>query len=110
MPRKNQAKKFIFIINKKNMFNKLKQIKDLRDQAKTMQSALSKEVFTEEKNGVKITINGNMEISEVSLNENISKSAQESAIKDAVNDAIKKAQKMMAKKLQDMGGLDGLMK
>ncbi|MDD3301292.1 MAG: YbaB/EbfC family nucleoid-associated protein [Patescibacteria group bacterium] len=92
------------------MFNKLKQIKDLRDQAKTMQSALSKEVFTEEKNGVKITINGNMEISEVSLNENLSKSAQESAIKDAVNDAIKKAQKVMAKKLQDMGGLDGLMK
>ena len=34
------------------MFNKLKQIKDLRDQAKTMQNALAGEVFSEEKNGV----------------------------------------------------------
>jgi len=92
------------------MFNKLKQIKDLRDQAKTMQTALAGEVFTEEKNGVKIVINGNMEVSSVSLNENLSKSAQEDAIKNAVNEAIKKAQRMMAKKLQDMGGLDGLMK
>lgn len=92
------------------MFNKLKQIKDLRDQAKTMQTALSGEVFTEEKNGVKITINGNMEVSSVSLNETLSKSAQEDAVKGAINDAIKKAQKVMAKKLQEMGGLDGLMK
>ncbi len=92
------------------MFNKLKQIKDLRDQAKSMQSALAGEVFTEEKNGVKITINGNMEVSNVSLNKDLSLSAQEDAVKGAVNDAIKKAQRMMAKKLQDMGGLDGLMK
>lgn len=92
------------------MFNKLKQIKDLRDQAKTMQNALAGEVFTEEKNGVKIVINGNMEIISVSLNENLSKSAQEEAVKNATNEAIKRAQRMMAKKLQEMGGLDGLMK
>ena len=36
------------------MFNKLKQFKDLRSQAKTMQDALAKESVTEEKNGVKI--------------------------------------------------------
>ena len=34
------------------MFNKLKQFKDLRQQAKTVQSALAQESVTEEKNGV----------------------------------------------------------
>jgi DNA-binding protein YbaB len=54
------------------MFNKLKQFKDLRSQAKTMQNALSQESVTEEKNGVKITLNGNMEIVDLQLNPELS--------------------------------------
>lgn len=90
------------------MFNKLKQFQDLRHQAKTMQSALAQETVSEEKNGVKVVLNGNMEILSLSLNESLSKNAQEEAVKNCVNDAIKKAQKLMAKKLQDMGGIPGL--
>jgi DNA-binding protein YbaB len=90
------------------MFNKLKQFKDLRSQAKTMQSALAQETISEEKNGVKIILNGNMEILELHLNENLSKNAQEDAVKACFNEAIKKAQRVMAKKLQDMGGIPGL--
>jgi len=90
------------------MFNKLKQLKDLRDQAKKMQSALGGEVITAEKNGVKITMNGNMEITEVSINSELDKASLESAIKSATNDAMKQTQRLMAKKMQEMGGFPGL--
>lgn len=90
------------------MFSKLKQIKDLRDQAKKMQSVLGQESVTEEKNGVKITLNGNMEITQVEINDALSKESLQSAIKDCTNNAIKRTQKLMAKKMQEMGGFPGL--
>ena len=62
-----------------------------------------------EKNGVKVSLNGNLEILSISLNESLNKSSQENILKDCMNEAIKKAQRLMAKKLQDMGGLPGLM-
>ena len=63
------------------MFNKLKQFKDLRSQAKTMQSALAQESVTEEKNGVKLTLNGNMEIIELTLNPELNTENQANAVK-----------------------------
>lgn len=90
------------------MFNKLKQFKDLRGKAKTMQDALAQEKVTEEKNGVSLTLNGNLELISLALNEGLSKSAQEEALKSCFNGAVKRAQKLMAKKIQDMGGLPGL--
>lgn len=90
------------------MFNKLKQFKDLRSQAKTMQSALAEEKISEERNGVKLTLNGNLEVLELSLNRDLSIEEQEKTLKTCLNDAIKRAQKLMAKKLQDMGGFPGL--
>lgn len=90
------------------MFNKLKQFKDLRSKAKTVQSALSEETIIEERNGVKIVLNGNLEVQKVSINKELSKEEQEAALKSCFNDAVKKAQKVMAKKLQEMGGLPGL--
>ena len=47
------------------MFNKLKALKDLRSQAKTMQNALAGETITVEKGGVKLVMNGNMEVTEL---------------------------------------------
>ena len=90
------------------MFNKLKQFKDLRDQAKKMQNALSGEVITAEKGGVKIVMNGNMEITSVTINEGLSKESLEGMVQGAVNDAIKQTQRVMAKKMQELGGLPGL--
>ncbi len=90
------------------MFSKLKQFQDLRSQAKTMQSALSQESITEEKNGVKVVLNGNMEVTSITLNDSLSKSSQEDVLKNCFNDAVKRAQRLMAKKLQDMGGIPGL--
>jgi len=91
------------------MFSKLKQFKDLRSQAKTMQSALAEENVVMEKNGTRVSLNGNLEILQISLNENLNKTSQEEILKDCLNEAIKKAQRLMAKKLQEMGGLPGLM-
>ncbi|MEK7097839.1 MAG: YbaB/EbfC family nucleoid-associated protein [Patescibacteria group bacterium] len=90
------------------MFNKLKQFKDLRDQAKKMQNALSGEVIMAEKGGVKIVMNGNMEITSVTINDGLSKESLEGMVQGAVNDAIKKTQRVMAQKMQEMGGLPGL--
>lgn len=90
------------------MFSKLKQFKDLRSQAKIMQDALAQESITEEKNGVKVVLNGNLEVIGLSLNENLSAAAQAEIIKSCLNDAIKRAQRLMAKKLQEMGGLPGM--
>ena len=89
------------------MFNKLKQIKDLRSQAKTMQSMLAEETITAEKHGIKIVMNGNMEITEIKLPDT-DKSKLESSLPACLNDAIKKTQKIMAKKMQEMGGFPGL--
>ncbi len=90
------------------MFSKLKQFKDLRSQAKVMQNALAQETITEEKNGVKIVLNGNMELISLNLNESLNKNSQEETLKNCFNDAIKRAQRIMAKKLQDMGGIPGM--
>ena len=90
------------------MFNKLKQFKDLRSQAKTMQSALAEESVTIEKKGIKIIMNGNMEITELTIPEELKKEEVSKYMKEAVNDSIKKVQKLMATKMQEMGGLSGL--
>lgn len=90
------------------MFNKLKQFKDLRDQAKKMQSALSTESVKAEKNGVTVTLNGNMEITGVQIANDLNKESLAGAFKEAGNEAIKKAQRLMAEKVKTMGGFPGL--
>jgi len=90
------------------MFNKLKHLKDLRSQAKQMRNVLSGETISVEKGGVKVVMNGNMEITSISINEDLAKDSLEGILTDCVNDAIKKTQKIMARKMQEMGGLPGL--
>ncbi len=90
------------------MFSKLKQIKDLRSQAKSMQNALADEKIELEKNGINLVMNGNMEISELSINNDLSKEDIARTCKDLFNDSIKKTQRIMAKKMQEMGGFPGL--
>ena len=90
------------------MFNKLKQFKDLRGQAKVMQSALGQEKIELEKNGIKIVMNGNMEITELTIENQSDPSIIAKTMKDLFNDAIKKTQRIMAKKMQEMGGFPGL--
>jgi DNA-binding protein YbaB len=70
-----------------------------------MQSVLATESVTAEKGGVTITLNGNLEITAVTIADGMTKIQIEKATMDAVNEAIKKAQKVIAQKMQAMGGL-----
>ena len=90
------------------MFNKLKQFKDLKSQAKLMQDALAEEKITEEKSGITISMNGNMEVLSVVIADGQTKEAIETGVKSCMNEAIKKTQRLMAKKMQEMGGFPGL--
>ena len=94
------------------MFNKLKQFKDLRGQAKTLQSKLSQQsaIGTAQGDKISITINGNQEITEVSISEELlapgNKNRVEDGIKEAAGKALKKVQKIMAETMKDMGDFD----
>lgn len=94
------------------MFNKLKQIKDLRDQAKIIQTALAEESITCTAAWGKISVqmNGNLQVTAVTVDPELlatdKKSALEDGMKEVMNDAIKKIQKVMAEKVQKMGGLN----
>jgi len=99
----------LLITNYYPMFSKLKQFKDLRDQAKQMQNLLAQENAegSAEWGKVKVKINGNQEILSVQIEPELlsanDKEKLEIAIKDATNDAIKKVQRIMAEKMRSAG-------
>mgnify|MGYP005855736357 CR=1 FL=1 len=70
------------------MFNKIKQIKDLRSQAKTLQNTLAQESITTEKAGITIIMNGNSEITSLKISDNAKNNLEEN-MKNAVNEAVK---------------------
>jgi len=90
------------------MFNKLKHLKNLRSQAKTMQNALANEFITVSKSEITVIMNGNMEITSLTINQDLAKDSLEGMLTDCLNEAIKKTQRLMAQKIQEMGGLSGL--
>jgi DNA-binding YbaB/EbfC family protein len=94
------------------MFNKLKQFKDMREQAKNLQNELSKESISASSSGVNLTLDGNLAMTQLSIGiEMMSPDKQkklEDAIKDAYSDALKKIQRKMAMKMKEMGGLPNI--
>ncbi len=94
------------------IFSKLKQFKEIRDQAKEMQGVLSKETVYADVGGGKIQVvmDGNQQVNGVSVDPEYlapnRKTDLERGLKDAFNSAIKKSQMTMAKKAKEMGKLD----
>ncbi len=82
------------------VFDKIKQLNQIRE----IQKDLEKETIEVEKEGIKIILNGKMEIEEVFLNQELPKDKQEALIKDCHNEAIKKVQIILAKKMQSFPG------
>jgi len=80
------------------MFDKLKKLNEL----KKIQSELGEEKTEVEKNGVKVTINGKMEVESVVLNTDLTKEEQENLVKDCINEATKKMQMVAAQKMFKM--------
>ncbi|MBN1585038.1 YbaB/EbfC family nucleoid-associated protein [Candidatus Uhrbacteria bacterium] len=91
------------------MFNKLKQYKDLRDKAKSLQSVLAAETFegTGAWGKVKITVDGNQKVQKVEIDPGLlspsEKTRLEDGVKDALADATKKAQKTIVEKMRESG-------
>lgn len=80
------------------MLDKLKQLKQL----KSLHDAAKSERFEASKDGVKIVINGNMQVEDLVLNPELNIEQQTRAVKECLNDAIRNAQMGMAQKLQGM--------
>ncbi|NUM25281.1 MAG: YbaB/EbfC family nucleoid-associated protein [Candidatus Buchananbacteria bacterium] len=80
------------------MLDKLKQLKQL----KSLHDAAKSERFEASKDGVKIVINGNMQIEELVLNPELDTQRQAQVVKECFNDAIRNAQMGMAQKLQSL--------
>ncbi len=97
-----------------SVFSKLKQFKDLRDQGKKLQGALAGESVTTRTLGDKVvlTMDGNLRITGLAIDPEVlspeQKNKLEQAIKDAHDDALKKMQRIIAGKMQEMGGMPGL--
>ncbi|MEA2088963.1 MAG: YbaB/EbfC family nucleoid-associated protein [Patescibacteria group bacterium] len=81
------------------MFDKFKQLKDLQKQGKELQRTLADEFIDIEKNGIKIKMNGNMEIINIEISNEDDKEKLANNLKKIINDAIKQSQKMMAQKM-----------
>jgi len=82
------------------MFEQLKQLKKIQE----IQNALKDEKIEYEKNGIKIKINGKLEVESIELDHSAPAADQEKLLKDAFNDAMKQVQMVVAKKMQAMGG------
>ena len=96
------------------MFNKIKAIKDLRNQAKQVQNTLEDIVAEGEAawGKVRVKMNGNQKVLDIDIHDEMmaDKAKLVEALKEAYADATKKLQKEMAGKMKDMEGLKDMMK
>lgn len=91
------------------MFDQLKQLKQLRDQAQQLKQELGNESVTVEHQGHKLTINGNQEIIEIVVNEDKKDDTDlNNQLKELINKGVKESQQLMARKVRSMGGLPNI--
>lgn len=93
------------------MFDKIKQLNDMRKQAQELQKMLAVEeiVGVSRNDYIKITMDGNQTIKSVSVSDEIigNKTLIEQAIQQVIEDTNEKLKQMMMSK---MGGLGNLLK
>ncbi len=87
------------------VFDKLKQMYDLKRKADALKKELEAEVLDVESGGIKVRVNGAQKIISLEFPSDV----DPNKLKDTVNKAMDEAQKTAAKKMQGMmGGLGGL--
>jgi len=77
------------------MFDDLKQLAKMKE----LRDALEKERKEIEKDGVRVVVNGKMEIEELELNSQLSADKQQGLVKDCINQALKEVQQEAARKM-----------
>ena len=87
-------------------FSKLKQIRDLRTQAKKLQDILGSERITTESRDrrIKVTLDGNQQIQELFIDPGLfgNPAALTGALRETLNQSIREAQKIIARKMRDL--------
>ncbi|HOX96902.1 MAG TPA: YbaB/EbfC family nucleoid-associated protein [bacterium] len=99
------------------VFSQLKQIKDLKSQAKQMQAQLSTISETVEvgwSDKIRLTINGNQKFTKIEVDQNLlnpdKKNKLEELMLEGANKAVEKVQKIMAEQMMKAeGGLSGVL-
>ena len=81
------------------MFDKAKMLA----QAYKLKKAVEDEVVEIEENGIKIKVSGDQKVKDLSIN-----GMENKILVEVINKAMKKSQEMAAKRMKDMGGLEGL--
>lgn len=81
------------------MFDKAKMLA----QAYKLKKAVEAEVVEIEENGIKIKVSGDQKIKDLSIN-----GMENKVLVEVINKAMKKSQEVAAKRMKDMGGLEGL--
>ncbi|MBU0707837.1 YbaB/EbfC family nucleoid-associated protein [Patescibacteria group bacterium] len=92
------------------MFQKLKQYKDLRDQAKNIKNQLSEESVAVDENGIHLVMDGNQEVQSITIDPEMftpeKKDELESSLCKAFNQGVKKVQQIMLEKMRSSGGFN----
>lgn len=92
------------------MFNKLKEVKDLRSQAKQLQNSLGQESVTVEHKDCSMKMDGNQKITHISLSKKYLSADNKEKLEGIVihlhEEALKKVQRIMMKKMKEQGGFN----
>jgi len=86
------------------VFGNLGKMAEMVKQAKAIKDELSRARFEEEGGGVKVVINGEMDILELKISPEVSIVKAEKEVKDVVNRAMHKAKMESAKIMQKLTG------
>lgn len=94
------------------MFEKLKQYKDLRDQAKSLQNRLKDVTVSASADGgrIKVVMDGNQQIVSLDIDPDHLRTEKREELQkhlaSAINDAVKDSQMAMARMMKDTPGLN----
>ena len=80
------------------MFDKIKKLQQLKE----VKDSLAQEKVEIEKEGVKLIMNGNLEVEELRLNSDLSKENQEKVAKECFNEGVKKVQLKMVERFKGL--------
>jgi DNA-binding protein YbaB len=82
------------------MFDKLQQLQKINE----LKNSLAQEKAEQEIQGIKVVVNGKMEIEDIHLNPDLGAEDQARILKDCINQAMQKVQMIAAQKMSEMGG------
>ena len=70
------------------MLNKLKQFKDIRQQAKSLQSTLAEETITIKESGVSLTMDGNLAVKSIDIDKDMLTPNKKEKLEKAITKAF----------------------